>query len=129
MALLAHYEVLSDASFTLEKGEQSRVLFNPENDAYLEDTARRAAILHYMVDPSQDASGIELEVYARMGGREQRISVLRVSGGNARTVIEPFNPAGLSTGDNRLTFKVTSGSGSLRISNVVMWYQRRVATL
>ncbi|MFO7561609.1 MAG: hypothetical protein R6X02_03110 [Enhygromyxa sp.] len=126
---MAHYDVLSDASFTLMQGEQHRVLFNPENDAYLEDTARRATILTYMVDPSNDASGIEIEVFARMGGRDKRISVLRVSGTQLRTVLEPFNPSGLQTGDNRITFKVSSGSGSVRISNVIMWYQRRLAAV
>lgn len=129
MALLTHYEVLKDGSITLEAGEQSRLLFNPEDDAYLEDTVRRAAILSYMVDPSQDARDIEIEVFARMGGRDVQISLLRVTGGIARTVTEPFNPSGLSKQDNRLTFKVTKGSGSVRISNVVMWYQRRIVTL
>jgi hypothetical protein len=127
MALVAHYEVLEPGSITLAMGDEHRLLFNPENDAYLEDTGRRQAILSYMVDPSSDASGpLELEVFARLGGRDRRISLVRVTGGQLRTVNSTFNPAGLSTGDNRILFKVTSGAGSLRIYNVVMWYQRNL---
>lgn len=129
MALLAHYEVLKDGSFNLEAGEQSRLLFNPSDDAYLEDTVRRAAILSYTVDPTENAKDMELEVFARMGGKEVRVSVLRVFGGVARTVTEPINPSGFSKGDNRLTFKIGQGTGSVRISNVVMWYQRQVDNL
>lgn len=123
----AQYQVLSDASFTLARGDEHRLLFNPEDNAYLEDTERRAAILMYSVDPSEEAGAIEVEVFARMKtGQTKRISVLRVSGGHLRTVTEPFNPSELSLNDNRITFRVSTGIGTVRISNVIMWYHRRI---
>lgn len=124
MALVANYTVLSNASFTLDEGQQHRLSFNPEEAAYLEDTTLNGAILMYSVDPSNDALGIEVEVWARTGGQDRRISVLRVSGTHLRTVTETFNPAGLTTADNPIWFRVTQGRGSVRIRNVVMWYKR-----
>ncbi len=126
MATLAHYQVISDGSFYLRRGENQRLMFNPDNDAYLEDTQLRKPILMYSVDPSNDAEQIEIEVYASVGGREHRISVLKVSNTDLRTVTEPIRGELLSHGDNRIWFKVTAGQGSVRISNVIMLYHRRV---
>jgi hypothetical protein len=126
MALVANYTVLSDSSFTLDEGQEYRLMFNPDASAYLQDSIQNGAILMYTVDPSDDALGLQIEVWGRIGGRDRRISYLRVTGTHLRTVTEPFNPEGLTTADNRFWFKVTQGRGSARIHNVVMWYKKAV---
>ena len=84
------------------------------------------AILAFLVDPSTDAEDLAYEVWIN----EHRIrSGGRFSGGVSRGLWETFGAEILLSGEgvNTAEFRVVGGHGSLKISDVVLWFQRKVA--
>ena len=134
MPTFTDYQVLTDdfrfnlPRFNDDGFVREQVLnFNPPNDIVLGGAGRDRPILTYFIDPSSDAKNVKLDVYIReKTGADQKISSWNLSGTISRTISEPFHPDKLSTGNNKIIFKVPQNQdGTVKISNVIVWYKRR----
>ncbi|EAW38161.1 hypothetical protein [Lyngbya sp. PCC 8106] len=120
MPNVTDYKVLRDSAFTLNVN-QERTLNSFSLPGGLADDP---AILSFMIDPSNNASNLKLEVEVN----DQRVYSITASGTSLRTILEPFSVNSLNqNGSNTVQFRVDSGTaGSVRIDNVIIWFQRRV---
>jgi len=116
---IAYYQVLKDAKTTLTPGGEPWIKkWTAPDDINLE--AR--AVLTFMADPNREA---DLTLEIKVNG-----SVVRSPsfiGGVQRGMWEVLGPSHLDGGTNEFRFAVTSGTGTLAISDVVLWYKRTIA--
>ncbi|MEL7037784.1 MAG: hypothetical protein AAFO04_19535 [Cyanobacteria bacterium J06592_8] len=122
MPTVAAYHALRDGSFTLSPNGSQSIIFNPANDMRRDGDINRP-VLCYRVDPS-NASSLRLTVQSNGQNVGPRLSI---SGEKSETFMEimPFSAVG--TGNNNITFELGStGTGSLAISDVIVWFMRSI---
>ena len=124
MATLADYIALQDGSITLSKDQEKTFEFRlPSNTSLGEGDTR--FVLSFMIDPSGSANkNYDIDV------NDVRVNDFTVSHSEPRTVTEVINGTKFAlSGDNTIQFRMESGSGSITISDVVLWFQRSYPNL
>lgn len=122
MKTLADYILMRDSSFSLRAGENREFELELPDDTVGSGFSKRP-VLAFFADPSGDARNLRLT--ASMNGTE--IFSYPYSGGVGRAHWEAFTHDHLRIGtSNRIRFAVASGSGTMHISDVILWYQRNV---
>lgn len=119
MPTITAYHALRDGSFRLSSNENETITWNPSNDIR-QDGNNNRPLLCYRVDPSNNASNLHLQVQLNGVGIG---SNARFSGTVSRTYMEIVRQP-VNTGNNNISFEVMSGTGSLKISDVIVWYKR-----
>lgn len=119
MPTFTAYQALRDGSFRLSSNENETITWNPSNDIRQDGNDNRP-LLCYRVDPSNNASNLHLQVQLNGVGIG---SNARFSGTVSRTYMEIVRQP-VNTGNNNISFEVPSGTGSLKISDVIVWYKR-----
>lgn len=146
---LACYHVLTGPGFTLPALDPQATLpeefrppsntptgynvaairFSPPNDMVLEDGVNRP-VLSFLLDPSNDARNLDLRVWVRSTG-DREVSRWTLVGGNLRSINVVINNPDLvfrnpsSTGHLVMFGLGLHERGTVRVSNVVMWFLRR----
>ena len=119
MSDIAYYQVLKDAKTTLTPGGEPWIRkWTAPDDINLEERA----VLTFMADPNREA---DLTLEIKVNG-----SVVRSPsfiGGVQRGMLEVLGDSDLEKGKNEFCFAVTEGTGTLAISDVVLWYKRTIA--
>ena len=133
MPHFAYYHVLTDdvvmalPQFNAPSGEDlntQRVTFNPTDDIELDGSGANRPLLCYQVD-LDDASAFKLKVQIRdQQGADRTISTWSFDGNDTRQFMDPFRLEWLHKGDHSIFFKRISGAGSVKIRNVVVFFQR-----
>jgi len=122
MTTLADYMLIRDSSFSVRAGESKDFEIELPRDAVSSSFSKRP-ILAFFVDPSADSKNLQLAV--DMNGAE--IVNYSYKGGVGRGHWEAFTHDHLRIGDaNNIRFAVVRGTGTLNISDVILWYQRNV---
>jgi hypothetical protein len=122
MKTLADYIVVRDTSFALESGGDREFAILVPDDAVRSGSSKRP-VLAFFADPSGDASNLRASV--SVNGNE--IVNYRYSGGTGRGHWEVFGHDGLRVGErNEIRFSVTSGTGTMNFSDIILWLQRNV---
>lgn len=123
MPTITAYHAVRDSSFTLQPGDSGpTIAFNPSNDIR-QDGAENRPLLCYRVDPSNNAANLALTVQVNGAGTGANATF---SGGTSRAYMEILQN-NLNLGNNNITFELgQGGSGSLRVSDVVVFYKRFV---
>ena len=126
MPTIADYSVLRDGSFDLDSGERKELApFFPPSDL-VPGTAKAKALLYYKARPLPQAP-FAAQVHLRIILKVQNLEIedIRIKDDSVRGLWEAFSAAELSsTVGNVFVFK--SDSGKVRISDVVLWYQRDI---
>lgn len=126
MPTIADYAVLRDGTFDLESGEELELApFFPPDDL-VPGTAKAKAILCYKARPLPQAPfspSADLKISLKF--QLLNIESIKITGDTVRGLWEAFSADELSkTVGNVFIFK--SESGRVRISDVVLWYQRNI---
>jgi hypothetical protein len=127
MATIADYMVLRDGTFDLESGESRELApFFPPDDL-VQGSSSANAILCYKARPLPQAPftpQVDLKITLKFQAFE--IETVQIQDDTVRGLWEVFPAAQLSsTVGNVFVFR--SESGRVRISDVVLWYQRNIA--
>ncbi len=125
MPTVAAYHALRDGSFTLSpNGSRSQSInFNPPNDIRRDGNVNRP-VLCYRVDPSNNASNLQLTV--QINGQNVG-SNATFAGTVSRTYLEIMPHSAVNTGNNNITFELANtGAGSLVISDIIVWFMRSI---
>jgi hypothetical protein len=123
MPTIVAYDALQDASFSLSPGGHNTVHFDPSNDLTQTGDQNRP-LLCYRVGPSNNASNLGLKV--QINGVDTG-SGQTISGTVSRTLMEIISGT-INAGNNNITFELNpEGTGSLAISDVVVFYKRFVS--
>ncbi len=126
MPTVASYHAIIDGSFTLSpNGSRSQSInFNPPNDIRRDGNLNRP-VLCYRVDPSNNASNLQLTV--QINGRNVGPNPTTFAGTVSRAYLEIMSHSGVNTGNNNITFELANtGAGSLVISDVIVWFKRSI---
>ncbi len=125
MPVISDYHAITDGSFVLSPdGSRSESInFNPPNDIKRDNNIDRP-ILCFRVDPSNNANNLQLTV--QINGFNIGVSPT-LSGTVSRTYLEIVRHGIVDTGNNNITFEIANtGTGSLTISDVIVWFQRSI---
>jgi hypothetical protein len=126
MPTITAYQSLRDGSFNLSVDQEETVTWNPSNDIRKDGSDNRP-VLCYRVDPTSNARNLRLN--AQINGVNVG-SNATFSGGMSRAYMEIVNnTSSINLGNNNITFEVTepdntNASGSLAISDVIIFYKR-----
>lgn len=119
---IADYSIFRDSPVTVQKGGGGDL----DKEFYIdlpESLVRsNRSILAYVVDPEANVNNLRVEV--AVNGEPVRSS--RFGQDLLMTLHEVVGANVLKVGRNSVTFTATSGTGSVRISDVVLWWQRAV---
>ncbi len=123
---LADYAVLRDGTFDLDNGEERELNpFFPPNDL-VAGTGKAKAVLCYKARPLHNppfTPQVDLEISLKF--QLLGIETVTIKGDHVRGLWEAFSAAELSsTVGNVFIFR--AAAGRVRISDVILWYQRRV---
>jgi hypothetical protein len=122
MPSLADYRVIRDGSFELSRDQEQTFTFFVDADAVSSGGSRRP-IITYFADPSSGADRLRCEIEIN----DQIVGTYTYSGGVGRGHSEVLRHDNLSPGiENSIQFRVESGAGRIRFSDIVLWYQRNV---
>lgn len=121
---IADYSIFRDSPVTVQKGGGGDL--DKEFRIDLPESLVRSnrSILAYVVDPESNVNNLRIEV--AVNGEPVRSS--RFGQDLLMTLHEVVGANVLKVGTNTVTFTATSGTGSVRISDVVLWWQRAVET-
>jgi len=123
MARVADFFVVRRETFDVEPGgESGAMVFTIHSDAVL-NHADAAPVLSYQCRPLSDDSAV-----LRIDVSGDSIEHVTVSVNTVRAMWKVFDGHLLHPGlgaDNNVKFRNT-GEGSIRISDVIVWYQRNV---
>jgi hypothetical protein len=127
MATIADYLVLRDGTFDLESGEHLELdPFFPPDDL-VTGSGSANAILCYKARPLPQAPftpQVDLKILLKFQNLE--IETVTIQDDSVRGLWEVF-PAGKLSSTVGNIFIFESESGRVRISDVVLWYQRNIA--
>lgn len=126
MPTIADYTVLSDGTFDLSSGQEKELApFFPPDDL-VPGTAKAKAILCYKARPLPQAPfSPQVDLKISLKFQNLNIETVTIKDDSVRGLWEAFSAAELSsTVGNIFIFK--SQSGKVRISDVVLWYQRNI---
>ena len=115
------YVLIEDGSFTLdaELNHQNSFEFFVNSDLATGKYKDRA-ILGYNARPLSDNASLQISVF---GDSPTTIETINISENTVRALWEAFPAGKLNAGeDNSVTFVCTEGE--IRISDVILWYQR-----
>ena len=122
MTTLADYIVVHDTSIRLRAGQNREFNITIPSDTVHSGNSRRP-VLAFFADPTSDARNLRINIH--LNGT--RIVNYPYSGGTGRGHWEVFNHSNFRIGDtNELRFSVTSGTGSMNFSDIILWFQRNV---
>ena len=122
MPTITAYHSIRDYNFILGPNDSQTLTFNPANDIRQDGDIDRP-LLCCRVDPSSDARNLELSV--QINGRDN-INVT-LGGTVSRSFMEIVPHQDVNKGNNNITFEVANkGTGTLSISDVIMWYKRSI---
>ena len=122
MPYICDYSIFRDSSVTIQRGGGGDL--DKEFHINLPESLVRSnrSILAYVVDPESNVNNLRVEV--AVNGTPVRSS--RFGQDLLMTLHEVVGADVLNVGRNTVKFTATSGSGSIRISDVVLWWQRDV---
>lgn len=131
---LADYKIISDSGFTLTPGEDRSYDFTVNTDIvrFSSDYHRysQRPILAYFADPSGDAENLQVIIEINPGitsATVSDVSSYRYSGGTGRAHFEVLRHGNLQPDrTNELRFTCDSGEGSIKVSDIIIWYQRLI---
>jgi hypothetical protein len=126
MAIIADYAVLRDGTFDLDGGQIKELepFFPPDDLA--PGTGQSKAILCYKARPlPQSPFSPQVDLKITLKFQNLNIETVRIKDDTVRGLWEAFSAAELSTTVGNV-FIFSSESGKVRISDVVLWYQRNV---
>lgn len=128
MSTLAGYHILTHRGAQLPRGESVRWKFDPPDDIVVDGPLTHLPILSFRVDPSNDAERVSVSVnLERADGFQSSVIDLTLSGTVSRTFHEPVSDGTVTNEAQYVRFDCTGGeSGAVTISDVVMWFHRRV---
>lgn len=120
MPTVADYLILRDAPFTLATGGDidRQFDFSLDSDVRL----NQSMILQFFVVSSQNASSLAFRSTVNGSG----VRTIDVNGNFFCTVHEAFPGSVARQGQNQYAVSITSGTGRVEISDVVIWFQRDV---
>ena len=120
-SVIADFLVVRDSSFVLSGTESKTIEFDLPADTDLGSVG----VLAYEVRSSTDAQDLTLEI--QLNGNRVDAPVFR-DRDIPRGLWETFNQDGtaLKLTGNVLEFKISGGTGSLSIRDVVLWYHRTI---
>lgn len=126
MPTIADYSVLRDGSFDLESGHQRELdPWFPPSDL-VPGTGTAKAILSYKARPLPQAPfspQVDLKISLKFQGLS--IETVTIKGDSVRGLWEAF-PANKLSSTVGNVFIFRSQSGRVRISDVILWYQRNI---
>ncbi len=119
---LADYIVIRDDVFSLRASQERTFAFDVPREIVRSGGSKKP-IIAYFADPSNDAKNLKVMVEIN----DRVISDWGYSGGVGRGHWEVLTHENLNAGvENTIQFRVESGSGSVNISDVILWFQRDV---
>lgn len=120
MPVIADYSIIRDSSFTIKTGGDIDRSFNFSLPSSLYRDNR--SILAFVMDGASNLNNLRLEVL--INGTSLRHPVLNQD--SLQTLHEVVGSNVLRVGSNTCEFRITSGSGTMNLSDVVLWWQRSV---
>jgi hypothetical protein len=121
--VLADYDVINDGSFTLSGSSRSKAL-----TIYIQTGAvtNQRAVLMFQVNPELDSGSDRLKLEVQI--KDKILSTYTFGTDAQRGIWEVFLPTDvdLREGNNSMEFRFNSGAGTLKVSDVVLFYQRKV---
>lgn len=120
MPAVADYKVLRDATFDLEEGQEHQITFDLPGAL-----ADAKLILAYQARPFA-FSGLQTLATIDVGFQfQQHVDTVTIRGETVHGLWETFSRSAVNTDiPNTLVFKSTQGK--VRISDVVLWFQRSI---
>ena len=123
MARAADYDIISDAKVALKIGGDIDREFPIQLAGASVDSR---SILSFMVD-TIGADNLKFRLNIINGNNvNTEVGTYTTSSSDARTFQEVMNGNVLTASGNRLLVKVLSGTGTLEISDIVLWYLKNV---
>jgi hypothetical protein len=127
MAEIADYQIITKGPFTLSDGSPQKDL---PFDLPLNISTSAGGVLGFVVaDVSAGLFGAATSVSFEIRANDLGLTSYTLKTGAICSLLEAFSGGGgnLKIGSNKLAFKVTkSNLASLKISDVVLWFQRNV---
>lgn len=120
MPVVADYSIIRDSSFVIRTGGDIDRTFNFTMPSFLYPSNR--AILAYVIDGERNTTNLKVEI--SINGSVVRHP--RFSGDSYKALHEVVAANLLREGSNSIKFRITSGSGPINISDVILWWQRTV---
>lgn len=126
MANIADYAVLHDGTFDLNTGEHKELKpFFPPGDL-VPGTGQSKAILCYKARPLPQAPfSPQVDLKITLKFQNLNIETIRIKDDTVRGLWEAFSAAELSATVGNV-FIFASNSGKVRISDVILWFQRNI---
>ena len=120
MPRVSDYGIITDSKFTLQTGGD----IDRDFDFSLESGAHfpSRAILQFVLFVGSNASNLRFEV--TINGSSQIDYTF--SGYRVNTLHEVVDANVLKAGNNKITFRILSGSGTLEFGDIVLHYQRDI---
>ncbi len=121
MRTLADYVVIRDTSVKLEMGKTEAFTFNLPTDVMVSNSNTRP-IVAFVADPS-NANNLD----CRITLNNSEVVKTNYSGEVRRGQWEVINHSYLKPGEtNSIQFSVLNGTGAVFISDIILWFQRKV---
>lgn len=120
MPVIADYSIIRDTSFTIQTGGDIDRTFDLTLPSSLYRSNR--GVLAYITDPYPNANNLRVEILVN----GTSIRKPRFSGDSYQTLHEVVDSNLLKVGNNTFKFRITSGSGKILISDIVLWWQRSI---
>jgi hypothetical protein len=123
MPRIADYFVVRRANFDLGPGEESSAMTFTIHSDLVANRAEEGPVLSYQCRPLSDQA-----VSLRIDISGDNIENVTISVNTVRAMWKTFDASLLHPGlnaDNNVKFRNTGGGG-IRISDVIVWYQRRI---
>lgn len=122
MTTLADYFVVRDTPVTLRAGQHESFTFDVPADKVRSGGSKRPIVAFY-ADPSGDARNLSCVI--QLNGRA--VFSYPYTGGTGREHFEVVNHEDLIPDTlNSIRLSVQSGEGSVKISDIILWFQRNV---
>lgn len=123
------YHAINDGSLNLDffGNKEKFVEFNPPNDIILASSGVNRPVLSYRVDPSNEAKNLVFKVFIRQSnGIDVEVSSFTLNGTVSRSVFEIISGSQLHAGNQKIFFRLQGGTGSAKVSDVIMWFMRSI---
>lgn len=123
MPIIADYRIIQDVSFSVDINREESFEFGLPGGVRVEGNNQRP-VMAFVYDPSSNADNLRLEVSVN---GELIESISNINSGIVRSHWEVFGGDILNTtDDNRVTFHVEGNEGNIRVSDVILWFQRDI---